>query len=346
MRKRTHPGSNPDRLGTVMRLPIRIAHGLFDLLLATVALFTVVVYLPFPVAILEWFCGNQIFRLGLMAVGIFLLLHYLTGARRVVLGLALAVVMILAGEAFRDIPFGHHQPNRSAGGVCRVLTYNTNGSDVRTALDLLDSGAVDLGGFVEIRERRQDQGRYMVLELQRRGYYGIYQRMFPEAEFGILLASRSPWEEVQVVTAPSLRDSVRSFLIARTEVKGRRVTVVALHLESVGLGDEGIDKAGSWRSRYRQIEIIRQELKRVKGPLIILGDFNTTPTDRILRMLKRGLADAWRDGGSGLGVTWQHFFPIFRIDYILTRGFGEAVIARRIGSNSDHFALKAELFPN
>jgi endonuclease/exonuclease/phosphatase family metal-dependent hydrolase len=75
-----------------------------------------------------------------------------------------------------------------------------------------------------------------------------------------------------------------------------------------------------------------QYLKRIagNGRLILLGDFNTTPDDQNLHMLKQaGLVDIWdKFHPSEPGYTFPSSAPTKRIDYV----FGNAPVAERIMS--------------
>ncbi|HEX5960875.1 MAG TPA: endonuclease/exonuclease/phosphatase family protein [Rhodanobacteraceae bacterium] len=98
-------------------------------------------------------------------------------------------------------------------------------------------------------------------------------------------------------------------------------------------------------------------LKRIAGlpadePLVLTGDFNTTPTSRVHAMLTRELQDAWRVAPhrSGPDKTFHAFTgtPDRRIDWILVRGFKvEAVhtVTTHQGKfyPSDHFPVVADL---
>lgn len=56
-------------------------------------------------------------------------------------------------------------------------------------------------------------------------------------------------------------------------------------------------------------------------PIVLGGDFNTTPDDAVLAPLKAaGLRDAWTECGSGDGFTYPADKPAKRIDYLFLSG--------------------------
>jgi len=84
-----------------------------------------------------------------------------------------------------------------------------------------------------------------------------------------------------------------------------------------------------------------------KGPVVVGGDFNSTPDNPVLAPLPAaGLHDAWTECGSGPGLTYPADNPVKRIDYLwLSPGLHCAsaeVIDTRI---SDHRPLLVVLQP-
>ena len=325
-------------------MPARFARYILNSLLAAAALATVVIYSPLPVPFLEAVCGNQIFRLALLVIVGLLLFHYLAARIRWGAVVAALTVVVLLAEVWLTIPFlpAHRTPK--SGGPVRLLTYNTHGTNVNAFLTLLDSGEVDIACYEEVLEIRANWAGYLHKEAERRGYYDVYRRLSPEEHSGILILSREPVTLEKVLEVPSQRDVMRQFMVVKTRADGREVTIVGVHLASVEYDGISGSPVTGWRSRLEQARLLKRELKALKGPLIIMGDFNTTPTDRVFRTLKNGFKDAWREGGRGLGASWHRYVPLFRIDHILYRGFSHVRRARMIGARSDHYALKVDLY--
>jgi len=69
--------------------------------------------------------------------------------------------------------------------------------------------------------------------------------------------------------------------------------------------------------RELQVDILHRHISESPYPAILCGDFNDTPSSYTYSTLSKGLDDAFRESGSGLGKTYAGAFPSFRIDYIL-----------------------------
>ena len=96
--------------------------------------------------------------------------------------------------------------------------------------------------------------------------------------------------------------------------------------------------------RARQVEQIRRMIDAETLPVIVCGDFNSTPHNWSYHRMTEGLTDAFRVAGSGWGATYHQRLPVVRIDYVLASPEWEVVSARVAGAGlSDHRALVANL---
>ena len=60
-----------------------------------------------------------------------------------------------------------------------------------------------------------------------------------------------------------------------------------------------------------------REEKSAGTPLVVGGDFNSTPDDPVMQPLqKAGLRDSWVECGQGEGFTYPADKPVKRIDYL------------------------------
>ena len=95
--------------------------------------------------------------------------------------------------------------------------------------------------------------------------------------------------------------------------------------------------------------IVRQELAKQRGPLLLVGDFNATPYSLIHRELtgRFGLRDCHALCGRGRAVTWPNgmlSLPPIRIDHALVSPEVECLqIAEGAGRGSDHKPLIVDL---
>jgi len=131
-------------------------------------------------------------------------------------------------------------------------------------------------------------------------------------------------------------------IVCELDVKGKRVTLINNHLESNKLSQEerndyyrmtqdmnsrSLDVftkmmterlTPSYRHRALQAQMISKIIEENKNPYIIVcGDFNDTPISYARHKIKGNLRDAFVDSGCGLGITYNRYRFLFRIDYIL-----------------------------
>ncbi|MCF8225290.1 MAG: endonuclease/exonuclease/phosphatase family protein [Bacteroidales bacterium] len=106
----------------------------------------------------------------------------------------------------------------------------------------------------------------------------------------------------------------------------------------------GMKLKDAFIQRSEQSIIIHRYIKNSPHPVIVAGDFNDTPVSFAYTRIKKGLHDAFREAGRGLGNTYAGDLPSFRIDFILYSKEIEATGFKRIKSRfSDHFPISARL---
>jgi endonuclease/exonuclease/phosphatase family metal-dependent hydrolase len=127
----------------------------------------------------------------------------------------------------------------------------------------------------------------------------------------------------------------RTYVVRTTfEWQGREAVIYNLHLRSYGRnkpwqeGRRQIISPRLWRQYWRQYRTnIRDRAKEVVEiramidqetlPVLVAGDFNSTPNMWVYRHLSRGMQDAFRVAGRGWGKTYHSNRALVRIDYIL-----------------------------
>ena len=80
-----------------------------------------------------------------------------------------------------------------------------------------------------------------------------------------------------------------------------------------------------------------------RTPLVLCGDFNTTPRGLFYRHLSARLDDGFAQGGNGLGLSFPSRFPLLRIDYIWTRGAKATSVRVAPQGKSDHRMIVADV---
>jgi len=204
--------------------------------------------------------------------------------------------------------------------------------------------------------------------LKKYPYFSIYPLQFPypNEDYGLAIFSRFPILSIQKVPYKSVYNG--SF-VAELDIRGKRVTLINNHLESNKLSDEersnyyqltkDVDTQSldaftqmmtkrltpAFKARAIQAQTISNIINENKNPyLIVCGDFNDTPISYARYKIKGKLHDAFVESGCGLGITYNKYRFLFRIDYILHSDNIKSYNCT-VGDlkNSDHYPLSCYL---
>jgi endonuclease/exonuclease/phosphatase (EEP) superfamily protein YafD len=116
----------------------------------------------------------------------------------------------------------------------------------------------------------------------------------------------------------------------------------------VPVGFDAAERDASLRAVRQRID----DLLASDMPLVVLGDFNVTPTEPAYRALSTGLRDVHREVGLGPGWTWRPTrlaglglrLGLLRIDYVFAGpGITPTSIAVDCAHPGDHCVLRASL---
>ncbi len=153
--------------------------------------------------------------------------------------------------------------------------------------------------------------------------------------------------------------------VYRTNVKGHPLTIINVHLQSIGLTvsdkelfleltslsvDESLSRIRSqlvsklydaYLQRARQARLLRSYIDRIGGNIILCGDFNDIPGCYALRTIEGGtMRDAYLETAIGPKITYNANNFYFRIDHVLYQGDLDAVsVVRGDIPSSDHYPL-------
>lgn len=98
--------------------------------------------------------------------------------------------------------------------------------------------------------------------------------------------------------------------------------------------------------RARQVELIAAQMANCRYKMILCGDFNDTPSSFAYHSLSKGLKDAFRQSGAGIGKTYHGSLPFLRIDYILHDPSFSSYNYKRIKESfTDHYPVSCYLHP-
>jgi endonuclease/exonuclease/phosphatase family metal-dependent hydrolase len=203
----------------------------------------------------------------------------------------------------------------------RVMTYNIHvGVGMDKKLDLpriakvIKQQHADLVGLQEVdrgveRTQRIDEIAELA-KLTKMDYAFAFNLKYQGGQYGVAILSRFPIRATDHRLYKNLREAERrGFIRAEVDIDGRVVNFLTTHLDYQY--EDG---------RVFEAEQLLSGLKDVKGPLIVVGDFNDIPTGGAYRLMTDQFADAWIEShAAGEGLSYPADKPAKRIDYILTR---------------------------
>jgi endonuclease/exonuclease/phosphatase (EEP) superfamily protein YafD len=154
----------------------------------------------------------------------------------------------------------------------------------------------------------------------------------------VILFSRHPIVHDELVRPPGDR---RPYLVAEVAVGGATLVVTGVHPSSPSPSDPS-----HTRRRNRELDHIGDIARGTDRPVIVAGDFNTTPWSPYFRDLlaAAGLRNAAL--GHGYIGTWPTWFrpALIPIDHVLLKGPLAATAVRRGPAvGSDHYPIIADL---
>lgn len=244
-------------------------------------------------------------------------------------------------------------PVRELPARLQVVTFNVHmesGAKIAKAI-ATDRAIKDADVIVMQEVHRKVFGCSDACDVGKRlGYYTIYApgHATGAEDYGVAILSKAPITSAQVIELPFFNVHVNSgrriALAATIEHAGHPLTVYAVHLEN----------RVTVKQRRQQMMPVLEHAKRQPTPVVIAGDFNTSPftwIDHLVPILTTTqddrLEELMRANGfdtpvAGSGPT--HRYIGMKLDAIYTRG----VTVRRFATArahdvSDHLALWAYL---
>jgi endonuclease/exonuclease/phosphatase family metal-dependent hydrolase len=229
----------------------------------------------------------------------------------------------------------------------RVMTYNIHvgvGMDKKLDLpriaDVINQQHAELVGLQEVdrgvqRTQRIDEIAELA-KLTKMDYAFAFNLPYQGGQYGVAILSKFPIMATDHRLYKNTREAERrGFIRAEVRIGGRLVDFVTTHLDYQY--EDG---------RVFEAEQLLAALKDVKGPLILVGDFNDSPTGGAYQLMRNQFADAWSDSRArDSGYSYPADKPAKRIDYIL---FGRDSIRTKRAwivetLASDHVPVVADL---
>ncbi|WP_158828701.1 endonuclease/exonuclease/phosphatase family protein [Mucilaginibacter lacusdianchii] len=234
----------------------------------------------------------------------------------------------------------------------RLMTYNVHNfkpygekntvNAKKEALTIIASQNPDVVGFQEYYTK--PRGRYAftdtIKKIMHSSHYYFEPFMQNSGEaMGIAIFSKYPIVNHGLIRLSDESGSGNQCLFADIEKQGKIVRVYSLHLQSIrfdptdyGYLDEvsqhgktnftlskriGGKLKRAFIKRSEQVFKVKEHAAQCSYPYVISGDFNDTPASYAVNQMSKGLKNAFREKGSGMGRTYNGSFPNYQIDYIL-----------------------------
>jgi endonuclease/exonuclease/phosphatase (EEP) superfamily protein YafD len=247
----------------------------------------------------------------------------------------LALVALVHGWSIEHLWLGGRTEVAPSGVAIRVASANVRNGN-RTPEKVLDFIRASDADVVVLVDARDTQWRKILAQIGT-----LYPYRAPEGwrDGGrVVLFSRYRILQDEVVHPPAGR---RPYLVTEMAMAGRRFSVVGVHPSSPSPHDPSES-----RRRNRQLSHIASSVQASDRPVIVAGDFNTSPWSPHFSDLL--CATGLRNAAEGYGyiATWPSCCSPAQIplDHVLLKG-PLAVTSMRRGPSigSDHYPIIADL---
>jgi endonuclease/exonuclease/phosphatase family metal-dependent hydrolase len=264
------------------------------------------------------------------------------------------------------------------GRVIRMMTYNVHDfkrygaindtSTKQQILQIIKDEQPDVIGIQEFYTRGKSiyDMRDSVLAIFGSDNY-FFEPIFSNGNTAIGVAIFSKYPIIDHGVVPIAEGKSENVCIyVDLQKGGRKFRVYSLHLQSIKFDPEDykyINQVTSqakpdvhstrriagklkmaFSKRSMQVAKVKEHASGCPYAYIISGDFNDTPASYAVHEMAKGLKNAFREKGSGLGRTYNGSFPNYQIDYIMvSKEFEVAnytIIEKKL---SDHYAVRSDL---
>jgi endonuclease/exonuclease/phosphatase family metal-dependent hydrolase len=296
--------------------------------------------------------------------------------------IGLSVITILIGWNVLINNVGIRLPSSASSApslkVLRLMTYNVHDfkrygakNDISTKheiLDLIGQEQPDIIGIQEFFTRKKGQYDMIdsVKKVMRAEHYYFEPSMTSSIEsIGMAIFSKYPIKSYGLVQLAA-KGSGNQCLYVDVEKDGGVLRMYSVHLQSISFDPQdykylgnlsskgktdisGTKRVGwklknAFQKRSDQVVIIKEHAQKCPYPYIISGDFNDTPSSYAVNQIGKGLKNAFREKGAGLGRTYNGPFPNYQIDYVMTSPQFDVweykIIEKKL---SDHYPLSTVL---
>lgn len=285
--------------------------------------------------------------------------------RRWLYGVTAVVLMSLVGSRFGP-SLGLERPS-SSGPALRLMSFNVPGvhseeGAPKALARILDRERPMVLALQESQvrtpaspDRPLSMSRSLRTVLQRDSTYRLPRSLPRRTIIQQPVLGRIRLDSLRVhPLPPDGATSARSrFTQTHFRWAGRRVVLFNLHLHTVGQRRPWAEP-GAWADlsrwwsflqtyragalhRAEQARRVRQAIEQTREPVLVTGDFNSTPHQWAYRHIAAGLQDAVAEHGGRWTATFPAHTPLVRIDHVLA-GPAWRVVSAHVPPLAEHAA--------
>jgi vancomycin resistance protein VanJ len=200
--------------------------------------------------------------------------------------------------------FAVNLPMAQTEQTLKVMTFNIreDGVNANQVAALVNQHQLDLIAFQEVKNQNWVDEVKSLLP----SWYSAYEK--ETATF-----SRFPIVGERSYPVAGLD---RVFLEIELDTPLGKLAVFNVHLGTVLItyGPERMTQTTA--RRWEQLKVLLDTIETQSNPIILLGDFNTTPRSALYRELNNHLENTFAHSGFGFGYTFRSDLPVIRIDHI------------------------------
>ncbi len=256
----------------------------------------------------------------------------------------------------RFVQFGNNKEVVDISSPFKILTYNVHVFDQYHSkygdksyardgiLNFLKQQDADIYCFQEFYQRvgNTDMDNIALFKKALNTPYSYSANYSPKSKYLYnVILSKYPIEGKGIIGTTN--KGTISGIYSDININGSTIRIYSVHLQSFQIssekdiiamdfdlnsreGQEKIKKSSirmaqkfrrAFAARSIQINSLKEHIASATIPVMVVGDFNDTPSSYAYGQLRTQLEDSFMENGSGFGQTYIGPYPSFRIDYIL-----------------------------